>query len=83
MKNNDLLEAYSVPRPPVFGSRSDCGCKWREAATRLVVEKSGDSRSAAVDDLAGARVKMVKIGGRDIARDRVGWWCENEGEMQR
>ncbi|KOM52588.1 hypothetical protein LR48_Vigan09g124700 [Vigna angularis] len=32
------------------------------------------------DDLAGARVKMVKIGGRDIARDRVGWWRENEGE---
>ncbi|KOM54290.1 hypothetical protein LR48_Vigan10g018200 [Vigna angularis] len=34
------------------------------------------------DDLAGARVKMVKIGDRGIARDRVGWWHENEGEMR-
>ncbi|WVZ22453.1 hypothetical protein V8G54_000997 [Vigna mungo] len=33
------------------------------------------------NDLAGARVKMVKIGGHDIARDRVGWWCENKGQI--
>ncbi|WVY97420.1 hypothetical protein V8G54_029571 [Vigna mungo] len=33
------------------------------------------------DNLAGARVKMVKIGGRDITRDRVGWWHENEGRI--
>ncbi|KOM56795.1 hypothetical protein LR48_Vigan10g268700 [Vigna angularis] len=35
------------------------------------------------DDLAGARVKMVKIGGRGIARYHVGWWRENEDEMRR
>ncbi|KOM32834.1 hypothetical protein LR48_Vigan01g239000 [Vigna angularis] len=35
------------------------------------------------DDLASARVKMVKIGGRGIARDRVRWWRENEDEMRR
>ncbi|KOM37436.1 hypothetical protein LR48_Vigan03g081800 [Vigna angularis] len=35
------------------------------------------------DDLAGVRVKMMKIGGRGIARDRVEWWRENEGEMRR
>ncbi|WVZ02051.1 hypothetical protein V8G54_022857 [Vigna mungo] len=59
----------------------------------LIVVVAGGKQRVVIHDLQqrrmvdnsvveiGWQVKMVKIGGRGIARDRVGWWRENEGRI--
>ncbi|WVZ02589.1 hypothetical protein V8G54_023395 [Vigna mungo] len=67
-----------------FACRSDYGCRWRQAATQIVVEKTaayggrfcGEDWTAVL--LAQRRFGWCE---GENARDRVGWWRENEGRI--